>query len=469
MAIEKLIFDNLLHNELYARKTLPFLKVEYFSNRENQILFNIIEKFIVNYNNLPTKECLEIELDKLTNISETEFTKISNMISELNQPSGDTVEWLVDQTEQFCQDRAIINAITKSISIIDGKAKEDKGAIPELLADALAVSFDSNIGHDFLEDVDTRFEFYHKVEEKLPFDIEYLNKITKGGLPKKSLTCFIAPTGVGKSLVMCHMAASNLALGKNVLYITLEMAEERIAERIDANLLNVTIDDLQTMPKEAYDKKIERLKNKTKGKLIIKEYPTACAGSNNFRHLLNELKLKKKFIPDIIYIDYLNLCVSSRIKAGAAANTYVLIKSIAEEIRGLAVEQNVPIVTATQTNREGLSTSDMMLENTSESIGLPATLDLFIAIMQPEEMANLNQYLFKQLKNRYNDLNINKRFVIGVDKSRMKLYDVEQSAQNLTPDDSSNGKPVMDNTTFGARFEGETKPKFDKDRFENLF
>ena len=464
LAIENAIFGNLVHNEEYARKCIPFLKEEYFTSQAEKALFRLIKEYVDKYNSFPSKEVMAIDLSNTEGISEGTFKDCKDLINDITQDKETQLDWLLDQTEKFCQDKAVYNAIMASIGILDDKTgKTSKGAIPQILSDALAVSFDTHIGHDFLEDADSRYEFYHKKETRVAFDLDYFNKITQGGLPKKTLNIALAGTGVGKSLFMCHCAAANLTEGKNVLYITLEMAEERIAERIDANLLDVSIDDLKVLPKEVYDKKIERVKKKTDGKLVIKEYPTACAGSANFRHLLNELKLKKKFVPDIIYIDYLNICMSSRIKYAANVNSYTLIKAIAEELRGLAVEFNVPIVSATQTTRSGYSSSDVGLEDTSESFGLPATADfMFALIKQSEEMADLNQIVVKQLKNRYGDPSFNARFVIGVDRSKMRLYDVEQSAQK----DLLDG-PVMDNTKFGSEDYERNQPKnkFDKSMF----
>jgi replicative DNA helicase len=464
MAIENAIFGNLVYNEEYARKCIPFLKEEYFSTQDQKALFRLIKGYVDKYNAFPTKEVMAIDLSNTEGISEETFKNCKELVNGLTYDKSTKVDWLLDQTEKFCQDKAIYNAIMASIGILDDSSgKTSKGAIPQILTDALAVSFDTHIGHDFLEDSDTRYDFYHKKEERIPFDLDFFNKITQGGLPKKTLNVALAGTGVGKSLFMCHCAAANLLKGYNVLYITLEMAEERIAERIDANLLDVTLDDLKVLPKDVYDKKIARVRGKTNHKLIVKEYPTACAGSANFRHLLNELKIKKNFMPDIIYIDYLNICMSSRIKHGANVNSYTLIKAIAEELRGLAVEFNVPIVTATQTTRSGYSNSDVGLEDTSESFGLPATADfMFALIKQSEELADLNQIVVKQLKNRYGDPNLNSRFIVGVDRSKMRLYDVENSAQ----DDLLDG-PVMDNTKFGNEDNERSKPKskFDRAKF----
>jgi len=455
MRIELMVLKHLLNDEGYARRTLPYLKPDYFQERHEKTIYQEIDKYISQYNALPTREALIIELDNNGKISDEDFSECSSIIGELTITEEVDKEWLIEKTEKFCQEKAIYNAIMDSISIIEGNSKEEKGAIPELLSDALSVSFDPSIGHDFLDDADDRWDFYHRIEERIPFDIDYLNKITKGGLPKKSLNIILAGTGVGKSLAMCHMASANLLDGKNVLYITMEMAEEKIAERIDANLLNVTLDDLASLPKDMYDKKITRVKGKTSGKLIVKEYPTASAHTGHFRHLLNELRLKRSFIPDIIYVDYLNICMSSRIKSGSNVNSYTLIKAIAEELRGLAVERVVPIVSATQTTRSGYTSSDIGLEDTSESFGLPATADFMFALISTEELEELNQIMVKQLKNRYNDPTLYKRFVVGVDRAKMRMYDVEQEAQ----EDVLDG-PVMDNSEFGKRDNEEQMMKW---------
>ena len=459
MSIERIILSNLVFDEEYARKVVPFLKSEYFSNVPEKIIYELINSFFLKYNSCPTIEALAIDLSKAS-IDEYQFAECKEIISSLVQEEVKE-QWLLDNTEKFCQEKAIYNGIMKSINIMDDKSGHaSKGMIPQILSDALAVSFDNHIGHDFLADADARFEFYHTKEVKIPFDLDYMNRITQGGLPKKTLNVALAGTGVGKSLFMCHCAASNLSRGFNVLYITLEMAEERIAERIDANLLGVPVDDLKAMSRENYDLKMKKLKAKTTGKLIIKEYPTASAGSANFRHLLNELKIKKNFMPDIIYIDYINICVSSRIKHGNQVNSYTLIKAIAEELRGLAVEFNVPVVSATQTTRSGFTSSDLGLEDTSESFGLPATVDFMFALIKTEELSELNQILVKQLKNRYGDPSINRRFVIGVDQARMFQYDVEQEAQDAIMKDT----PVMDNTKFiteDMERSSKSKPKFD--------
>ncbi len=452
--IEPLILGSLLHNEEYTRKVLPFLEEEYFDSLENKLIYRTIDTYIKDYNSVPTKDALRLSLEESRSVSEEQFEVVSKTINELSYDDKNSEDWLLDKTETFCQDKALYNAIRTSIGVMDSNdSKLDKGSIPKLLQDALGVSFDNSVGHDFLENVDERYEFYHRKEARIEFDIELLNTITKGGLPRKSLNIILAGTGVGKSLAMCHFAASNLMHGKNVLYITLEMAEERIAERIDANLLDASIDEIHMMPKDVFEKKVNRLKTKTPGKLIVKEYPTASAGSGHFRHLLNELKLKKNFTPDIIYIDYLNICTSSRIKANAMANSYTLIKSIAEELRGLAVEYDVPIVSATQTTRSGFSSSDVGLEDTSESFGLPATADFMVALIATEELEQLGQIMIKQLKNRWGDPNSNKRFVIGIDRSRMRFYNVEQSAQDGMVDDT----PVMSNSPYGERWDEQEK------------
>ena len=468
MAIENAIFGNLVYNEEYARKCIPFLKEEYFAPQDQKALFRLIKEYVDKYNSFPTKEVMAIDLANTEGISEDTFKNCKELISGLTHDKSTKIDWLLDQTEKFCQDKAVYNAIMASIGILDDSSgKTSKGAIPQILTDALAVSFDTHIGHDFIEDADSRFDFYHTKETRIPFDLDYLNKITNGGLPKKTLNIALAGTGVGKSLFMCHCAAANMLDGLNVLYITLEMAEERIAERIDANLLDVTIDDLKLIPKDTFDKKIARVKGKTSGKLVIKEYPTACAGSANFRHLLNELKLKKKFEPAIIYIDYLNICMSSRIKHGANVNSYTLIKAIAEELRGLAVEFNVPIVSATQTTRGGYSSSDLGLEDTSESFGLPATADFMFGLQTSEDMEARKQILVKQLKNRYNDPGTNRRFFLGIDRSKMRLYDVEQDAQNDLLDGPNTNKSVFDSSKFGSEDHDRNLPpsKFNKAAF----
>ena len=442
--MEKNILQHLIFNEEYARKALPFLKDIYFADITDKSIFSLVEKYFNEYNATPTKNALLVELENLNNISDEQSAEISNTIVGFQEPEEKEAEWILDKTERFCQDKAIYNAIMDSIQIIDGKSQETEHAIPEMLSEALAVSFDNHIGHDWLDDAEKRFDFYKMKEEKIPFDLDYLNKVTKGGLSKKTLNIALAGTGVGKSLFMCHCSAANILQGYNVLYITMEMAEEKIAERIDANILNTTIDELKMLPKDAFEKKMGRASTKANGRLIIKEYPTASAHVGHFRHLLNELKLKKQFKPDIIYIDYLNICSSSRMK-GAAVNSYTYVKAIAEELRGLAVEYNVPIVSATQTNRQGFTSSDIGLEDTSESFGLPATADFMFAIISSEELEDLAQLLIKQLKNRYSDPNFNRRFVVGVDRPKMRLYDVEQNAQ----DDIIEDVPVFDQSSAG--------------------
>ena len=429
MNIEKTILSNLLHNEEFARKVIVFLKDEYFQDHTERVVFSEVQKFFAKYNDVPSREALQIAVDEREDLSSSVYEEAEALIKSLEQVDNND-KWLLDETEKFCKDKAVYNAIMESIEIIDKKnPKKTEGAIPELLSDALAVTFNTHIGHDFLEDSDERYDFYHSKEERIPFDIEYLNKITKGGVTRKSLNIIMAGTGVGKTIGMCHMAAANLALGKNVLYVTMEMAEERIGERIDANLLDVKLDTLKDLTKIMYDKKMERLKEKITGKLVIKEFPTSQAHTGHFRHLLNELSLKKNFRPDIIYVDYLNICASQRLVGGHSVNSYTYVKAIAEELRGLAVEFNLPIWSATQTTRGGFSSSDVGLEDTSESFGLPATADLFIALIQTEELEELNQIMVKQLKNRYNDVAMYRRFVIGIDKAKMKWYDAEQSAQ----------------------------------------
>ena len=428
MRIEKTILSNLVHDEQYCRKTLPFVKIDYFSDRTEKMIADEITKFYEIYNKPITLEILAIQLSNRTDIS-TDIKEIDTYINELVLTETNE-DWLILETEKFCKDKAVYNAIVQSIQIIDGKdTKFTSEAIPDILKDALAISFDNSVGHDYITDSDDRYTFYHREEERLPFDLDMFNKITNGGLPSKTLNIALAGTGVGKSLFMCHMAASALSQGKNVLYITLEMAEERIAERIDANLMNVTMDDLKNLPKQMFDDRISRIKNKTEGKLIIKEYPTASAHAGHFRALLNELHLKKTLRPDIIFIDYLNICASSRFKMSGTVNSYTYIKGIAEELRGLAVESDVPIVSATQTTRSGYANSDVELTDTSESFGLPATADFMFAIISTEELEKLGQLMIKQLKNRYNDPSHHKRFVIGVDRAKMRLYDLDMSAQ----------------------------------------
>ena len=428
--LELTILRNLVFNEDYARKVIPFIQPEYYEQRVEKIVFEEIVEFIVKYGSSITIEALNIEIDNRRDLTESENKEIVELLSKLNDSPVDK-QWILDTTEKWCRDRAIYLALMESIHIADGKDdKKGRDAIPSILSDALAVSFDNNIGHDYLQNYEERYEFYHRKEDKIEFDLEYFNKITKGGLPNKTLNIALAGTGVGKSLFMCHVASSALLQNRNVLYITLEMAEERIAERIDANLLNVPIQQLIDLPRSAFENKVNGIAKKTRGSLVIKEYPTASAHSGHFKALLNELALKKSFRPDIIFIDYLNICSSSRFKSGSNINSYTLVKSIAEELRGLAVEFNVPIMSATQTTRSGFGSSDVELTDTSESFGLPATADLMFALISTEELEQLGQIMVKQLKNRYNDPTIFKRFVVGIDRAKMRLYDVEQSAQN---------------------------------------
>jgi len=456
--IERTTLGQLLTNEDYARKVMPHMKSVYFGDRTERTVFEEIQKFVERYNALPTKDTLEIEIDTRRDLNEDDIKRVLTVVKELSVDTDVNADWLIETTEKFCKDKAVYNAIVEGISIIDGKDKNrGADAIPSILTDALAVGFDNRVGHDYLLDSAERYEYYHTVEEKIPFDLEFFNKITKGGLPPKTLNIALAGTGVGKSLFMCHVAANCMNQGKNVLYITLEMAEERIAERIDANLMNVSMEDLHDLPKQMFERKIDKIIKNTTGQLIVKEYPTASAHSNHFRGLIKELAIKKSFKPDIIFIDYLNICTSSRIKGVTNVNSYTMVKSIAEELRGLAVETNVPIMSATQTTRSGFSNSDVGLEDTSESFGLPATADLMFALISNEELDALNQIAVKQLKNRYNDPTVNKRFVIGIDRAKMRLFDVKLSEQDTLQDANQSGdvpdafsEPVFDNTDFGG-------------------
>ena len=427
--VEFLILRNLLYNEEYVRKVLPFIKGEYFEDYNQKVVFEEISKFVEEYNKPVTNEVLCIETEKRQDINDTSFKEVTELIGTLEDELAE-FNWLIDTTEKWCRNRAIYLALMESIQLADGKGEsKDRDAIPSILSEALAVSFDTHIGHDYLEDYEERYESYHRKEDKIKFDLEFFNKITKGGLPNKTLNIALAGTGVGKSLFMCHVVSAALLQGKNVLYITLEMAEEKIAERIDANLLNIPIQDITDLPKSMYESKVIDISKKTQGTLIIKEYPTAAAHSGHFKSLLQELALKKSFRPDIIFIDYLNICSSSRYRGNSTVNSYSYIKAIAEELRGLAVEANLPIVSATQTTRSGYGSSDVDLTDTSESFGLPATADLMFALISTEDLEGLNQIMVKQLKNRYNDPTLNKRFVVGIDRAKMRLYDVEQSAQ----------------------------------------
>ena len=452
--IETTILRNLVFDEEYSRKVIPFIEPTYFEQRTEKVIFEEITQFIVNYGGAITTEALNIEVENRTDLNESEIKETRDICRSFTDSPVDH-QWLLDTTEKWCRDRAIYLALMESISIADGQDdKKNRDAIPGILTDALAVSFDNNIGHDYLQNYEERYEFYHKKEDKIPFDLEYLNKITKGGLPNKTLNIALAGTGVGKSLFMCHVASSVLLQGRNVLYITMEMAEEKIAERIDANLLNVNIQDLADLPKSMFENKVTKLTEKTQGSLIIKEYPTASAHSGHFKALLNELALKKSFRPDIIFIDYLNICCSSRYRGGGSVNSYTIVKSIAEELRGLAVEANVPIVSATQTTRSGYGSSDVELTDTSESFGLPATADLMFALISTDELEELGQIMVKQLKNRYNDNNTNKRFVIGIDRAKMRLYDCEQTAQDNILDsgreEEYNNEDEQPTKKFGA-------------------
>jgi replicative DNA helicase len=457
--IETIILEGLLYNEEYARKVLPFIATDYFQDSNEKIVFGAISEFIGKYSALPTKEAVGILVKESKILTEEQFKKCREIVEALSDEKQNQ-EWLVNETEKFCKDRSLYNAVLESIHIIEGKSKnKTAAALPDILSKALAVSFDTHIGHDYIEDSDSRYDFYHKKESRIPFDLEYFNTITNGGVPQKTLNIILAGTGVGKSLFMCHHAANCLSLGKSVLYITCEMAEERIAERIDANLMDTSLDDLKSLPKDVYDKKMDRIRQKTQGKLIVKEYPTASANVNHFRILLEELKLKKRFKPDVIFIDYLNICASARIKMTGSVGSYSYIKSIAEELRGLAVEQSVPIFSATQTNRTGFTNTDVGLEDTSESFGLPATADFMFAIIATEEMDKLNQVLVKQLKNRYNDIASNKRFVVGINRAKMKLFDVEESAQKDLVDTT----PAPQAPVKAFKPSVGRKPEFNKD------
>ena len=448
MNVETIILKNLLKNEPYTRKVLPFLREDYFHSEDDKTLFKTIRDFVVKYNAQPTIDALTLEISSTKKLTEDTEKKIMSSIEVLKNDSADTnLDWIVSTTEQFCQDKAVYNAMMQSIDIMNNKTGSlSKGAIPQLLSDALAVSFDTAIGHDFFDQYQDRYEYYHRIEEKIAFDLDFFNKITKGGVSKKTLNMIMGGVHTGKSMFLCHFSAAYLAQGKNVLYITLEMAEEEIAKRIDCNLLNITFDDLENLSKDMFEKRVKGAMNKTNGKLIIKEYPATTASVHHFKALLNELELKKKFVPDVIMIDYINLCASSRLKAGSASDTYVYVKSVAEEVRGFGQQCGIPIWSATQLNRSGFGSSDPDMTNTAESFGLPATVDLLLVLIATEELKQLNQIMVKQLKNRYHDMELNKRFVVGVDKSKMKLYDVEASAQSDIIDSGQvkDDKPVMD-------------------------
>jgi len=465
MTEEKVILQNLISNDEYSRRVIPFIKDEYFHNKVDKKVFSIIREYIISYNGIPTKEAIILSLQKDNTINEDEYKDAISLVDDISQDHKDPdLTWITEETERFCKDKAIYNAIMESIHIIDGKSNtQTENAIPNILSDALSVSFDTHIGHDYIEDSDERFEFYHKVEKRVPFDLDFFNTITNGGTPQKTLNIVMAGTGVGKSLFMCHHAANCLSQNLNVLYITCEMAEERIAERIDANLMDITMDDLKDLPKQMYDSKLNTMTAGISGKLIIKEYPTATANSNHFRILLDELNIKKKFKPDIIFVDYLNICASARLKNGGNINTYQYVKSIAEELRGLAVEYNVPVWSATQTNRTGFSSSDVGLEDTSESFGLPATADFMVALISTEELDEQNQVLVKQLKNRYNDTVANRKFILGINRAKMKLSDIKRDdQQGLVESNQTNA------STLGSGFDGDNfddKFKMTKEKF----
>ena len=464
--IELVILQNLIYNDEFSRKVTPFLKKEYFHDQIEKLVFGAIQDFIATYNALPTKEAIVIDLDKKTSLTEPQFEELGKLMESLTDEDVPELDWLSSQTEDFCKDKAVYNAIMESIHILEDKSdSKTANAIPEILSDALAVSFDTHIGHDYIEDAEERYDFYHRVEKKVPFDLEYFNTITGGGTPQKTLNIIMAGTGVGKSLFLCHHAANCLTQNQNVLYITCEMAEERIAERIDANLFDMTIDDVQDLPRNLYYKKLEGFKTHLKGKLIVKEYPTATANVNHFRALLDELWMKKQFKPDIIFIDYLNICASARLKNGSNVNSYTYIKAIAEELRGMAVERSVPIFSATQVNRSGFNNSDVGLEDTSESFGLPATADFMIALISTEELEENNQIMVKQLKNRYNDVASNKKFILGINRGKMKLYDVDKNDQSGLLQTNQTKDTKAGNGLDGRNFDEKFSPS--KGKFES--
>ncbi len=464
--IELVILQNLIYNDEFSRKVTPFLKKEYFHDQIEKLVFGAIQDFIATYNALPTKEAIVIDLDKKTSLTEPQFEELGKLMESLTDEDVPELDWLSSQTEDFCKDKAVYNAIMESIHILEDKSdSKTPNAIPEILSDALAVSFDTHIGHDYIEDAEERYDFYHRVEKKVPFDLEYFNTITGGGTPQKTLNIIMAGTGVGKSLFLCHHAANCLTQNQNVLYITCEMAEERIAERIDANLFDMTIDDVQDLPRQMYYKKLEGFKSHLKGKLIVKEYPTATANVNHFRALLDELWMKKQFKPDIIFIDYLNICASARLKNGSNVNSYTYIKAIAEELRGMAVERSVPIFSATQVNRTGFNNSDVGLEDTSESFGLPATADFMIALISTEELEENNQIMVKQLKNRYNDVASNKKFILGINRGKMKLYDVDKNDQSGLLQTNQTKDTKAGNGLDGRNFDEKFSPS--KGKFES--
>ena len=468
--LETTILSNLIYNEEYCRKVFPYIKEEYFDDNHLKKIFSVYYEYVNKYKEPPSIEALKISIDKRTDLNEQSFKDINAVVDDFKLDEKTNQEWLIHETEKFCQDKDLYNSIRRAILILDGQDKEhDKGAIPKLLSDSLGISFDTHIGHDFLEDFDARYDYYHRKEERLPFDIEIFNKITKGGLPRKSMTVLLATTGGGKSLVKCHLAAANLLYGKNVLYITMELAEEEVSRRIDANILDVTLDELMQMPRDVYEKKLSRIKGKTTGKLIVKEYPTGSAHVGHFRHMLNELRLKKNFVPDVIFVDYLNICSSSRVKGAAAGNSYTLVKSIAEEVRGLAMEFDCAVVTSSQFNRSGYDNSDVDLTNTSESMGITHTADAIFALITSEELESLGQLMIKQLKNRWGDLSYYRRFVIGIDRAKMKIFNLEENAQKgIQSEIKNNDTPTFDKTSFGEEFDTESnfgkrgkKKKFD--------
>jgi replicative DNA helicase len=457
--IEPTVLANLIFNEDYYRRVYPYIKTDYFDDISHKKIFETYSSYVDEFKEPPSIEALKISIDKRKDLNEDAYKNVMDQVSGLARDPDTNLDWLVSETEKFCQDKDLFNAIRRAILVIDGEDKElDKGSLPELLSESLSISFDTSIGHDYLEDFESRYDFYHRKEERIPFDIELLNKITKGGLPRKSMAVLLATTGGGKSLVKCHVAANAMMAGKNVLYITMEMAEERISERIDANLMDVTIDEVTEMPRDVYEKRMGRIKGKATGKLVVKEYPTGSAHVGHFRHLINELRMKRGFKPDIIFIDYLNICASARIKGAAAANSYTLVKSIAEEVRGLAMEYNCAVVTSSQFNRDGYGNSDVDLTNTSESMGITHTADCILGLITSEDLDNLGQLMIKQLKNRWGDLGYYRRFVVGIDRAKMKLYDLEDSAQSGVSQDGpqagkfpkpDNDTPIFDKSNFG--------------------
>lgn len=461
--IEKTILSNLIHNEDYCRRVFPYIKEEYFDDNGLRKIFSTYAGYTNEYKEPPSIEALKISIDKRKDLNESSYREVIGLIDDLRIDKDTNQQFLVDETERFCQDKDLYNSIRKAILILDGQDKEnDKGAIPKILSDSLGISFDTHIGHDFLEDFESRYEYYHREEERMPFDIKILNKITKGGIPRKSMTVLLATTGGGKSLVKCHMAATSLMFGKNVLYITMELAEEEVARRIDANIMDITLDEVKEIPLRTFEKRMSRYKSKTPGKLIIKEYPTGSAHSGHFRHLLNELRMKKNFVPDIVFVDYLNICASSRVKGAAAANSYTLVKSIAEEIRGLAMEFDIAIVTSSQFNRSGYDNSDVDLTNTSESMGITHTADAIFGLITSEYLESIGQIMIKQLKNRWGDLGYYRRFVVGIDRSKMKLFDLEDSAQkNIQTEDANTkkDKPTFDKSNFAEQWGVKPKKK----------